>query len=95
MDGTRRARLIALSATLALGIALVTAALLATGPRSGDEGRSGEAVVRTPMTVVTGTPVTEMASVVPRTTPPPTAVDAGTRGVDPLTPSAATTVEHP
>ncbi|RZT83710.1 hypothetical protein EV383_0525 [Pseudonocardia sediminis] len=94
MDGTRRARLIALSATLACGLTLFTAALLATAQHGGGSPSGADTVARTPMTILTNRPVTTASVVVPRTTPPPTNPAAGTGAVRPLVPAAATTVER-
>ncbi|MDN5915412.1 MAG: hypothetical protein L0I76_09960 [Pseudonocardia sp.] len=95
MDGTRRARLIVLSVTLTFGLALFTAALLATA-QHGDRPSGGAGpVARTPITILTGSPVTGASLVAPRTTPPPTNPGPGTGVARTLVPSAATTVDHP
>ncbi|MBW0104162.1 hypothetical protein [Pseudonocardia sp. KRD291] len=94
MDGTRRARLIALSATLAFGLTLSTAALLATTPQGGGSFGGAGAVTRTPMTILTGAPVTGTSVVAPRTTPPPTFPGPGTGAARTVSPSAASTVDR-
>lgn len=94
MDGTRRARLIALSATLVFGLTLFTAALLTTAQHGGGPSGGTGAVTRAPMTILTGSPVRGTSVAAPRTTPPPTNPGPGTGIVEPLSPSAASTVER-
>ena len=92
MDGTRRARLIALAATLVLGLTLFAAALLATAQHGGGSPVDAGTVAPTPVTILTDTPLSGASVVMPRPTPPPTNPAAGTGAVPLPVPSAATTV---
>jgi hypothetical protein len=92
MDGTRTARIAAITAAVALAVALTAAALLTTGTRNGlDTGRSSAVLTdRTPVLLRSAEHGT--SGVVPRTTPPPTLPEPAPA---PIRTAAAETVEHP
>ncbi len=91
MNGTRTARIAALTAALVLGAALAAATLLASGPRDGiHPDRESALTDRAPVLLRSAEHRT--AAVAPRTTPPPTLPEpAPALGLT----AAATTVERP
>ncbi len=91
MDGTRTARIAAITATVALATALTAAALLTAETRDRlDTGGSGAILTdRSPLVLRSADRGT--AAAVPRTTPPPTLPE---RAPAPARTSAAQTVEH-
>jgi hypothetical protein len=91
MDGTRTARIAAISAAVVLAAALAAATLLTTGTREGlGTDRSGAILTdRTPVLLRSAERGTAVA--VPRTTPPPTLPEPAPA---PVRTAAAHTVEH-
>ncbi|TCK26988.1 hypothetical protein [Pseudonocardia endophytica] len=92
MDGTRTARIVALTAGVALVVALTAATLLTSGTRGLDAGRQATASLteRTPVLLRSAEHGTSAA--VPRTTPPPTLPEPAPA---PARTAAAATAEHP
>ena len=99
MDGSCRARLVVLVATLACGLTLAAAALVSSTSPARPGGR--DTIARTPgglsttgQIVLTGSPADDTAGV-PRTTPPPTHPGVGTPPLPAVTPPAAGTAGRP
>lgn len=91
MDGTRTARIVAITAAVVLAAALTAATLLSTGTRNGLETDRSSAILTDRSPVLLRSAEHGTAVAVPRTTPPPTLPAPAPA---PEHTAAAETVEH-